>query len=116
MASAISANNKRVTAETVAKTARRLQEAEQEILRLVVEFRKMDPELKKVVLFGSVAEGRVRNPDFDIDLAVDSEKYLRLLGICLDSSFKIDLIDLGTANKHILAEVNRRGKVLYAAG
>ena len=50
----------------------------------------MDPDLRTVVLFGSLATGNLGNREPDVDLAVP--QYLRLVAIALDSPFKVDVI------------------------
>ena len=42
--------------------------------RLVVEFRALDPDIDKIVLFGSLARKDARSIDLDIDLAVACSK------------------------------------------
>ena len=52
--------------------------------RLVVEFRALDPDIDKIVLFGSLARKDARSIDLDIDLAV----------ACSNSSFTTHPISL----------------------
>ncbi len=91
------------------RTARALAEAN----RLKADFLKIDPNMKRLVLFGSLAEGRANTPHFDIDLAVDSELYMKLVSRALDSEITVDLIDLNNVRPNILAEIERYGKILY---
>ncbi len=65
----------------------------QEVDRLIKEFRDRDPELKRIVLFGSLASGNPRNPNFDIDLSFEGRELYACTAIALDSSFKVDLVD-----------------------
>lgn len=67
-----------------------------------------------MVLFGSLATGEVGNRQPDIDLAVESVRYLRLVAIALDSPFQVDVVDLATARPAIRQAVARHGKVIYA--
>lgn len=67
-----------------------------------------------MVLFGSLATGEVGNRQPDVDLAVESSRYLRLVAIALDSRFKVDVVDLATARPAIRQAVARHGKVIYA--
>lgn len=82
--------------------------------RLALRFAEVDPELREVVLFGSLATGEVGNRQPDVDLAVESSRYLRLVAIALDSRFKVDVVDLATARPAIRQAVARHGKVIYA--
>lgn len=91
----------------------RKRDAWQEINRLVRNFRECDPGLREIILFGSLARDEVKSVRFDIDLAVDSEKYLDLVGIALDSSFEVDLVNFKTATGYIRTAVQTDGKVLY---
>jgi predicted nucleotidyltransferase len=68
-----------------------------EVNALVEQFRAEDSELSRVVLFGSLARDEVLREDFDIDLAVESDRYFELLGIALRSRYHVDLVDLNTA-------------------
>ena len=91
------------------RTIRALSEVE----KLQAQFLKIDPDLKRLVLFGSLAEGRVNTLHFDIDLAVDSALYMKLLSRSLDSQFTVDLIDLNNVRPYILAEIEKYGKILH---
>lgn len=93
----------------------RLREARAEIDRLVVAFRTCDPGLRRVVLFGSIARGRVKRPGFDIDLAVDSDRYGDLLDIALDSGFDVDLVDLTWCSDYVREAVERHGVEVFRA-
>lgn len=86
-----------------------------EVERLVAEFRALDPDLEKVVLFGSLARREVRSPEFDIDLAVacSKDKYLAIVARALDSPFQVDVVDLATADDRIKASIARDGVVLH---
>ena len=90
-------------------------EAWVEIRRLVAEFRELDPALERVVLFGSLARGLPSAEDFDIDLAVvcSPERYLRLVSTALNRQFRVDLVDLPSADGRIRASVGREGQVLF---
>lgn len=86
-----------------------------EAQRLAQDFAAVDPELRAVVLFGSLATGEVGNRPPDIDLAVESSCYLQLVAIALDSRFKVDVIDLATARPAIRQAVARHGKMIFDA-
>ena len=81
--------------------------------RLTKCFVDADPDLRKVVLFGSLATGDLGHREPDVDLAVDSPQYLRLVSIALDSPFKVDVIDLPNARAVISRAVEHHGKVMY---
>lgn len=116
LATSINEHNRRERARRRVLLAARVAEAYREVDRLVAEFRRIDPRLERVVLFGSLARGTVSRLSFDIDLAVSSLRYLDLLGPALDSSFKVDLIDLATASPYVLQAVGRDGVEKYRAG
>ena len=80
-----------------------------EVYRLLHDFREIDPGIDSIILFGSLARDDMKRPDFDIDIAVRSSRYLELLGVALDSAFKVDLVDLHTASAYIVAAVEREG-------
>ena len=86
-----------------------------EAQRLAQDFAAVDPELRAVVLFGSLATGELGNRPPDIDLAVESSCYLQLVAIALDSRFKVDVIDLATARPAIRQAVARQGKMIFDA-
>ena len=82
---------------------------------LVGEFRALDTDIDKIVLFGSLARKDARSVDFDIDLAVacSKKKYLAIVARALDSPFNVDVVDLTTADERIKASIARDGVVLY---
>ena len=91
----------------------RVRSAFVEVGRLEKKFLEADPHLRRLYLFGSLAEDRVSRESFDIDLAVDSDKYLEIVGLCFDSDFKVDLVDLKTIHQFIRAHILSKGKLLY---
>lgn len=90
-----------------------MEDAWREARRLVERFREIDPELGRIVLFGSLAEGTVRRSDFDIDLSFEGVEYYRCVGAALDSVFRVDMVDYRSAAPHIREAIDRRGVVLY---
>ena len=86
-----------------------------EAQRLALTFAAVDPDLHQVVLFGSLATGELGNRQPDVDLAVESSRYLQLVAIALDSPFKVDVVDLATARPAIRQAVARYGKVIFDA-
>lgn len=93
----------------------RADKARHEAGRLVHSFLDIDPELRRLVLFGSLATGRITSSDFDIDLAVlcSPEKFFALVSTALDSEFEVDLVDLATVDARIRRSIDRDGVVLY---
>jgi predicted nucleotidyltransferase len=91
----------------------RVREAKTEVQQLVRRFREIDPDVDRIVLFGSLAEGTVFSLYFDIDLAVRSRRYLELVSCGLNSSFSVDVVDLDNLAEPIRSAVEKYGKVLY---
>lgn len=116
LARAINSRNRRKREREGEEQRERLALARAEVDRLVTEFQRVDPALRRVVLFGSLARDDAKSLDFDIDLAVDASRYLDLLGIALDSPFKVDLVDLSSASRYIVAAIERDGVEVYRAG
>jgi len=92
---------------------KKVREAHEEAQRLVRRFLEIDPEIDTIVLFGSLAEHNVFSIHFDIDLAVRSEKYLKLVSCGLSSSFPVDVVDLDHVAQPIRASIEKYGKILY---
>ena len=115
LSEAVNTRNRRKRQENELARARRVTAANNEIERLVKSFKRTDPKLQRIVLFGSLARGSVERLDFDIDVAVESSRYMDLLGTALDSDFKIDLIDLTSASRYIRQSVDRDGVELFRA-
>ncbi len=92
----------------------RMKEAMTEIDRLIHEFRRRDPALERIVLFGSLAKGVPRNPSFDIDLSFEGRELYACTSIALDSSFKVDLVDYRSLPDFMKEEIDTHGKVLYS--
>ena len=84
-------------------------------MKLTEHFRAIDPDLKKVILFGSLAEKTVRSVDFDIDMAVESDRYLQLVSVAMKSDFKVDLVEIAALPAHVKKRVLEKGIVLYEA-
>jgi predicted nucleotidyltransferase len=116
LATGMNERNRRRRAKRAVLLAARVDEAHREVDRLVAEFRRIDPELDRIVLFGSLARSRVTRLSFDIDLAVSSRRYLDLLGPALASPFKVDLVDLETASPYVREAISRDGVEKYRAG
>lgn len=95
------------------QTRSRIDQAEAEIDRLRKRFLDIDPDMEAMILFGSLATQSVRSIDFDVDIAVKSQHYLKLLAEALNSPFKVDLVDLDTIDKHIKQRIDQTGKLIY---
>jgi len=91
----------------------RVDEALTEAKRLATLFAEKDPSLRKVVLFGSLAEETVRSEEFDIYVAVVSEDIIRLINIAEESRFPVDVADLERLPEPIRRRIEERGKTLY---
>lgn len=91
-------------------------EAVAEVNYLVDRFLVIDPCIKRIVLFGSLARKDVSSIDFDIDIGVlcSKEKYLAIVAEALDSSFKVDVVDLEHIDNRIKSAIDRDGVILYA--
>jgi len=116
LADAINARNRRARADLERELRERIAAAHREIDRLVASFLSIDPALRRVVLFGSLAREGAKRLDFDIDLAVDTDRYMELLDPALDSEFTVDLVDIRTASPYIMQSVERDGIEVFSAG
>ncbi|MFW6292794.1 MAG: nucleotidyltransferase domain-containing protein [Spirochaetota bacterium] len=113
MGRAFARRARRAAAERDRQIAARQEAARVQIEDLVRRFRSEDPHIRRIILFGSLAAGTPRNPHFDIDLAVDSDRYWELLGIALDQPIPVDLADLPRTSSHIRNRILAEGTVLY---
>jgi predicted nucleotidyltransferase len=104
---------RRRNAEAEARIARRLAEARREAARIAAAMADTDPRVRRVVLFGSVASGKVRTETFDVDLAVEGGDILSLVQIAEQSDFPVDVVDLSTVSPRFRTVVEKRGTVIY---
>lgn len=81
--------------------------------RLREAFLQIDPELGRLVLFGSLARGIPSHEDFDIDIGVSSARYLKLVAWALDQEWKVDVIDLDAVSGSFLEGIENGAEVLY---
>lgn len=102
-----------VSLEDMARVRKRLEEARAEAKRLASRFVEEEPSIKKVILFGSVASGNVRNERFDIDLGIIGGDSFKLFMIAEESEFKVDVVDLQSASPKFRELAESRGVVLY---
>lgn len=99
---------------TEAEIHRRANAARTEADRLCERFRAVDPQIGTVILFGSLVTGLGLSERSDIDLAVESDRYLDLVLEAENSSFPVDVVDLRHTAPKLAAHIRRTGKVLYA--
>ncbi len=88
--------------------------ARDELSVIVDGIKQIDPELSKVILFGSLAKSTVRSVDFDIDLAVSSERIFRIAAWSEDQDLPLDIVDLDSLLPALRRVVEEEGVVLYA--
>ncbi len=84
-----------------------------EIPGIVDEIKRIDPQLSKIILFGSLATDSVRSEDFDIDLAVSSERIFKIAAWSEDQDLPLDVVDLDTLSPDFRRVVEEEGTVLY---
>ena len=113
--SRMAAYQERLQREKVDALAIRKGQAFEEVQVLVGKFLLADAGITKIILFGSLARDDVSSLDSDIDLAVacSNEHFLALVTIAQDSPFKVDLVELSTADNRIKDAIAREGTVLY---
>jgi predicted nucleotidyltransferase len=87
-------------------------EALLEAARLARAFRVGVPALKKIFLFGSVAENRAVNLNFDIDIAIIGGDRTAVESIAEGSSFHIDIWDFERLPDLIRKNVMEKGREL----
>ena len=84
-----------------------------EIPNMVAQIKRIDPDVSKVILFGSLANNNVRSVDFDIDLAISSKKIFRIAAWGEDQDLPIDVVDIDSLSPDFLHAVIEKGTVLY---
>lgn len=107
---------RRRNAAAKARIEARLDRARVEARRLALLLADADPGVRRVVLFGSVATGAVRNESFDIDLAVEGGDTIKQMLTVEESEFAVDIVDLDGVSKPFRDLVEKRGQVLYDSG
>jgi predicted nucleotidyltransferase len=75
-----------------------------------------DPDVREIVLFGSLAEEGPRRLDFDIDLGMVGGDLSKALQIIEGSPFKVDLVDLDRIPAHIKSRIAASGIQLRRRG
>lgn len=101
--------------EAEERRARRLEDARAEAPRLAAELARIDPRVREVWVFGSVATGRPGREQFDIDLAVAGGDVISLYARMPDTAFDVDLVDLDAVSEGFRAMIYRRGWKVYGA-
>lgn len=101
------------TAELVA-IRERAASALAEARRIAERIRRSDTAVRRVVLFGSLAEGGPRRKDFDIDLAIDGGDVFRAMDAVEGSPFEVDIVCLDRLPAHVRDRIETRGVVLAA--
>ncbi len=92
----------------------RTDRARDRLASLVQQICDVDPDIRRIVLFGSLSEETgFSSMTSDIDVAVDSDRYLEIVARVSDPEVPVDVIDLRTARKAIRHEIDSRGEVLY---
>lgn len=114
LARAVHRHRRRVEQGELERRAERYRAALAEVDRLIVRFRAIDPDLGRIVLFGSLAAGVPRNSDFDIDLSFEGSEYYLCVAEALRSPFTVDLVDYRCAADHIRESIDTEGRVVYA--
>lgn len=72
-----------------------------------------DAAVTEALLFGSLAEGTVRNENFDIDLAIRGGNWFKAQEIAEDSPFKVDVIEYDAVPAHVRERIDKKGVVLW---
>lgn len=101
--------------EAERRLAERLALARREARRVAAELARIDPGIREIWLFGSVATGRIGRDDFDIDLAVLGGDVISLYARLPNSEFEVDLVDLDSVGERFGDMIYRRGERLYGA-
>jgi len=89
--------------------AKRHKDAMVEARRVAEEIKRHDPEVRSVILFGSVARGEPTRLDFDIDLALDGGDAYRAMDITMDSAFHVDVVELRLLPERVRERIAREG-------
>jgi predicted nucleotidyltransferase len=109
----VSENRSSATAYEKALSAR-IREAESSIPRIRDELLDRDPSIRRIVLFGSLATGTVRDLSFDIDIALSGALVFKLAAWGEDQAIPVDIVDYDALTEEFRADIDRLGAVLYA--
>jgi hypothetical protein len=80
--------------------------------RIAQRIRRADPDVRDVILFGSLVEDGPRRKDFDIDLAISGGDVFKAMEAAEDSPFEIDIVCLERLPAHIRNRVRKSGVAL----
>ena len=69
--------------------------------------------VKRVVLFGSLAEGVPRRLDFDIDLAIEGGDIYLAMDVIEGCDIDVDLVDISRVAAHIRRRIDEKGIELF---
>lgn len=75
-----------------------------------------DPTVRCVYLFGSLQREVPRNPDFDVDLALDGGDLYRAMELAEDMEFAVDIVSVQQLPAHVVRHITTHGEVLYRRG
>jgi predicted nucleotidyltransferase len=84
----------------------------QEARGLAARILRNDPEVRSVILFGSLAEGGPKRPDFDIDLALEGGDPYKAMDVTEDCAFDVDVAVLDRLPPHVRNRIGAKGIVL----
>lgn len=71
-----------------------------------------DPDVKAVILFGSLAESGPKRLEFDIDIALDGGDPYKAMDITEDSAFDVDVVSLRLLPAHVRERIAAKGVLL----
>ncbi len=97
------------------KTTARAKAAREEAKTLAERIGTTVPQVRRVLLFGSLLEETPKNPDFDIDLAVEGGDIYRAMEVCESSPWKVDLVNPLEVAASVAERIRETGTVLYEA-
>jgi predicted nucleotidyltransferase len=103
---------RRMNAAERERTAERARSAVAEAEHLADRIATTVPGIRRIYLFGSLLGGVPRNPDFDIDLAVEGDVY-GAMEACESSDWRVDVIDLEGATPAVARRIRETGRQLY---
>jgi predicted nucleotidyltransferase len=97
-----------------AQTKERLERALLEAIRLGKRILEVDPDVKSIVLFGSVARKEPVSDHFDIDIAVrGASRFALLEAAAISDEYSVDLVQLEYASERMRENIEREGIPLY---
>lgn len=94
------------------RTRARYEAALEEARNLARRIKAADSSVRRVILFGSMAEGIPRNPNFDIDIALDGGDAYRAMDITDESPYEVDVVELRLLPQHVRERILEKGIAL----